>query len=925
MTENFSELNNLSDEEKALVFRILNEYSQKGSSQSYRELVESDFKEQPVDIITFIKDNNYLGKAWHLADGRCKLFPFWEEQLKKLFPDPYTTAYNNFIESGARGLGKAQPLTSKVLTDKGFLPMGNITVGTLVYGADGELHDVTHIFPQGKKPVYRVSFSDGTFAECSDEHLWTVIDKTETPVTLTLNQIKNSDYKENKYQIPLCHPINYKQSVRHEASPYSDGEQTAYSNSDYIFNKNFLYANIDERIEVVEGMFYKCRTSTNNFWKFTITTTNSVKQKYICALVQSLGGTATINIDKVEIHLPQTIKPKYVPHNKKIENQSDPVRYITAIEYKGEEECQCIMVNSSEHLYITDNYIVTHNSEIAITCGLYLMYRLMCLKNPYDYLNLKPTEAVVFAFMNVSMKDSEDIGVTKFQNTVQKSPWFMSRGTMTGINTLIWNPPKFIQIIVGSKADHVRGKAVFFSFHDEVSFARNQDIEKQKQIAIDIIDTSIGGMKTRFTQHGKNPTLLVLASSKRSDKSFLETHMKKKLETEKENVLIIDEPVWNVRPASEYSGRHFYVAQGNKFLASEVIPDGADIQSYKNRGYKVLSVPIEYKAQFRENIDRALCDYAGVSSSDLTKYIAGFRLSAVTTKSYKNLFTKELIEVGNSKDDKAEYKDFIDLSRVTEEMKSRPLFIHLDMSLSGDNTGIAGVWIKGKKANPNDDELSKDLLFKLAFEVAIKAPRGYQVSMEKNRNFIRWLKNIGFNVKGVSSDTFQSADLLQILSTEGFNTSILSVDRIDNANKICLPYHYLRNTIYEERIEIFESPELTEELLALERDTNGKIDHPDHGKYGAKDRADAVCGATYNASQHAQDFAFNYGETIETMLDTNYNEYNSEIDKMNRVFEQEIMQQHNKQLSDGEHFMDFGLGKAQPLTSPLLNDGIIIL
>ena len=49
-----------------------------------------------------------------------------------------------------------------------------------------------------------------------------------------------------------------------------------------------------------------------------------------------------------------------------------------------------------------------------------------------------------------------------------------------------------------------------------------------------MINTAIGGMKTRFLQRGKNPTLLILASSKRSEKSFLEVHMKKKLAAEKE-------------------------------------------------------------------------------------------------------------------------------------------------------------------------------------------------------------------------------------------------------------------------------------------------------------------------------------------------------------------------------------------------------
>lgn len=58
-----------------------------------------------------------------------------------------------------------------------------------------------------------------------------------------------------------------------------------------------------------------------------------------------------------------------------------------------------------------------------------------------------------------------------------------------------------------------------------------------------MIDTAIGGMMTRFVHNGKNPTLLMLASSKRSEKSFLEEHIKTKLASEPENVMIVDEPV----------------------------------------------------------------------------------------------------------------------------------------------------------------------------------------------------------------------------------------------------------------------------------------------------------------------------------------------------------------------------------------------
>ncbi len=78
----------------------------------------------------------------------------------------------------------------------------------------------------------------------------------------------------------------------------------------------------------------------------------------------------------------------------------------------------------------------------------------------------------------------------------------------------------------------------------------------------------------------------------------------------------------------------------------------------------------------------------------------------------------------------------------------------MDMSTSGDKTGIAGVWIKGKKPHIDGQPDNKDLFYRLAFSVSVKAPKGYQISFEKNRQFIRWLRAQGFAVKGISTDTF---------------------------------------------------------------------------------------------------------------------------------------------------------------------------
>lgn len=643
-------LNGLSQEEKECALNILKEFSS-GDNHLYNKILYDDWKEQPVDILTFIKDDNYLGKAWKDPEGNIKLFPYWEGVLKKLFPDPYTTKVNNLIESGGRGLGK---------------------------------------------------------------------------------------------------------------------------------------------------------------------------------------------------------------------------------------------------------------SEIAITCMLYIMYRLMCLRNPHEYYNLKVTERFAFAFMNITKKLSEDIGINKFQSTIQLSPWFLARGEISQRNNLpYWTPPDYINIIIGSQPSHVIGQPILAAFFDEIDFIRNQDVDIQKERAKDMLDTAIGGMKTRFTNRGNNPGLIILASSKRSDKSFLETHMRMSLENEPNNIIIVDEPTWNIRPQSEYSGKKFNVALGNKFLASQVIADDDhNLQYWTDKGYSILQVPIEYKSKFLEEIDRALADYAGIASSELTKYISGERFNSCKSEKIKNLFTRDIIEVGNSPTDSQQYYDYVDLDRLDNDMRRRPLYIHLDMSVSGDKTGIAGIWIKGKKQVNEGEPDANSLFYQLAFSVAVKAPKGYQVSFEKNRKFIIWLRDQGFNIKGITADTFQSYDTLQELKSKGFECDTLSVDRVEPQSRICRPYQYFKTTIYENRFVLYKEDcsLLTEEVINLERNANsGKIDHPDNGRFGSKDCSDAVAGAMFNASKHAEEFAYDYGETLVASIDSN-TERSYEEDFVNQLTED--LKQHQPSINNSSSIFD---------------------
>lgn len=98
----------LSEDERKVALQILKQYKQEGKSNIFDSLIYQDYKEIPVDIETFLTDDNYLGIPSKTSDGKLKVYPFWMKKLKQLFPDNIHTSVNTFIASGARGLGKSE-------------------------------------------------------------------------------------------------------------------------------------------------------------------------------------------------------------------------------------------------------------------------------------------------------------------------------------------------------------------------------------------------------------------------------------------------------------------------------------------------------------------------------------------------------------------------------------------------------------------------------------------------------------------------------------------------------------------------------------------------------------------------------------------------------------------------------------------------
>ena len=334
--------------------------------------------------------------------------------LHKLFPDNQTTAYNTLILTGSIGLGKAQPLNSLVLTENGFKPMRDLTLKDRVFGNDGELHNILGIFPQGKKKVCRVTFSDKTSTECCDEHLWTVydIDTGNQEVLETREILANGLTNNNKYKyrIPLTKPVNFIPKYKLKLSPYTLGERFSKNPDGLKDISDCLYSTISDRTELLQGILDNIGILSEDKTAIEVANTSSNLKMTLNWLAQSLGGVCESNNSKLLIKLPAysiPFKEKYKGQNLNIQQ---PVRYITNIEYIEDQECQCIYIDSKDHLYLTNDFIVTHNTLVAVLAQLYLLYRMLCLKDPYEYFGLMPSDKITFSMLNITLETAKGVG-----------------------------------------------------------------------------------------------------------------------------------------------------------------------------------------------------------------------------------------------------------------------------------------------------------------------------------------------------------------------------------------------------------------------------------------------------------------------------------------------------------------------------------
>ncbi|MDP9134362.1 MAG: PhoH family protein [Actinomycetota bacterium] len=407
------------------------------------------------------------------GDLMAKVDPYLRPLFDALYDMLEPEKVNQHLERGVIEVaplafmrGRAQPVSTPVLTPKGFQPIGSLRVGDMVIGSDGRPTPVLGVYPQGRKDVFRLSAQDGASTLCCAEHLWQVRTASDRrrgkPDRVLETQAMIGCLKaahQRRFELPLLSsPVQWP-ARDVPIDPYAlglllgDGCLTTKTTPSFATADPELVDALEDSLEGIElrrkgEVDYTLRhidaprggvivanpmtvalrelglAGTRSSTKFVpgvylhnnaavrlallqglldsdggpvvqdartcriqYTTCSERLREDVKFLVRSLGGVAYVRTRTAtgrrpgrargravhhrsdafvfDIRLPAGLPPFRLTRKRSLYDRiggGRPMRFIDAIEPAGVAETVCIQVAAADSLYVTDDFLLTHNT-----------------------------------------------------------------------------------------------------------------------------------------------------------------------------------------------------------------------------------------------------------------------------------------------------------------------------------------------------------------------------------------------------------------------------------------------------------------------------------------------------------------------------------------------------------------------------------
>ena len=360
-----------------------------------------------------------------------------------------------------------------VQTPDGPARLEDIEAGDYVIGADGQPTEVLKTVECGQDQMYRVTLRDGRSAECGENHLWAVYDKSQlrsgrggTYRVLTLRQIMDAGLERNmgkyhrqfRFAVPRCQPVEYPERalpvdpyvlgawlgdgslirngskrwypsfscmpesrfIAEEISPRLPPDITLArsgdpANGNWLFRPEtswdthpfrdalvalgliecmsadkfipqiYMQGSVKQRLDLLRGLMDTdgtCYSPNGRNSQARFITSSHRLAHDVQHLVRSLGGRAVLGGNGPRGDLYVQINLEFCPFllprkaDRWTPRGGDTYRSdaIVSIEPTSVKDSRCIVVAAEDHLFVVNDFMVTHNCHSTQMKLLFLWY-----------------------------------------------------------------------------------------------------------------------------------------------------------------------------------------------------------------------------------------------------------------------------------------------------------------------------------------------------------------------------------------------------------------------------------------------------------------------------------------------------------------------------------------------------------------------
>lgn len=639
----------------------------------------------------------------------------------------------------------------------------------------------------------------------------------------------------------------------------------------------YLYDSVENRIALLQGLMdtdgtvenigqaarSKNRRPQASFW-----TSSKRLAEGIMLLVRGLGGIArchfvprgkpgTHNHDAYLVyfhfhdfipmfHLKRKLQPMLEDSQRELgsrEKRKPEYLYIKSIIKTDHKGGTCIETDTSSHLFLTNDYIVTHNSYLSVLINLYVATHMALMRNPWKYFGLNPATQLTQLLISYSIKKSGELLLDPFMSILAASPFFERIKTLDGmlhkedefqrnhkVNKIYWTTAAKTSDIMFSGGTTIKltssvqgllGLSVVTATMSELTFFTLAG--KSDDYIMELYNKTRGRVYSRMKGNYYGRT--ILDSSPNNLDSPIDSYIMNDARKDKTNY-IIEGSIWKWVPEDYPSGNTFNVYTGGSGDPPRIIENEAEIPNLNPT--KVLKVPEELHQFFKDDLIESIKDLAGIPVGNQSSLITNYAiLEECFEPNLRNLYYA--IEADSKSNPRRLIWDqiadkFFKKKAGNLEFWYKPLIprcISVDQSFATDTTCIA-------MSHPERLPASDDIVYITDFTIVIIPVKGSHINLAAIGEFIEELHVLGhLNIEHVSFDQFQSETTVQNLERDGYNVEKLSVDRTNG------PYLDLLELIRQGRWKVGRNIFIKNNLKSLhmvgpDQDTrrkNPKIDH----------------------------------------------------------------------------------------------------